>query len=347
MTFHELQINQVTKITPLAVEILFEIPEHLKSDFQYVSGQYLTLEASIDGKDVRRAYSLSSAPGEAHLSVVVKSVENGVFSNYAIKLKAGDLLKVAPPAGMFIHEAVPDNPTYLGIAAGSGITPIISIIKTALSQESNSTFALIYGNQSVSQTIYHEQLNDLKDLYGERFILRFSFSREERDAALFGRVIKSNLNYFLKQDCGHLDFATAYLCGPESMIDMARENLASKQIVPENQIKFELFTTTENEMEITEDGHLSEVEVILDDEKSSFTMKRDENMLDAMLRNDIDAPYSCQGGICSSCICLIQEGNTQMAKNAILTDNEVRQGYSLACQAYPKSARVVVNFDEV
>jgi ring-1,2-phenylacetyl-CoA epoxidase subunit PaaE len=160
-------------------------------------------------------------------------------------------------------------------------------------------------------------------------------------------VIKSNLNYFLKQDCGNYAFAKAYLCGPKEMIDMAKENLIEKDYLKAEDIKFELFTTTDNKIEVTEDGHLSQIEVLLDDETHSFTMQRNEPMLDAMLREGIDAPYSCQGGICSSCICLIEEGSAKMAKNSILTDSEISEGYSLACQAYPESARVKVNFDEV
>jgi ring-1,2-phenylacetyl-CoA epoxidase subunit PaaE len=346
MDFYSLTIHQVTKITPLAVEIVLDIPPSLEDQFRYVSGQYLTLKANIDGSDVRRAYSLSSSPDEKRLSVVVKAVEKGVFSNYALTLRAGNKLEVAAPQGLFVHEINKEPKTYLGVAAGSGITPIISIIKTALSQEADSKFALIYGNQSVSQTIYYEQLNDLKDVYGDRFILKYCFSREERDEALFGRVSKANLNFFLKQDAAGLNFDKAYLCGPEEMIHMAKDNLIDKNILSQEDILFELFTTTDSEVEITEDSHLSEITVILDDEKHQFTMKRDENMLDVMLRNEIDAPYSCQGGICSSCICLIEEGTAQMAKNAILTDSEIEQGYTLACQAYPKTAQVTVNFDE-
>lgn len=349
MNFHKLNIQQVTKVTPQAVELRFEIPQQLTSLFQYTSGQYLTLNAIIDGKQVRRAYSLSSAPHENHWSVVIKAVENGVFSNYAMTLRAGDMLEVAAPAGLFIHEVLHSAQTYLAVAAGSGITPIISIIKTVLEQEPDSKFALIYGNQSVAQTIYYEQLNDLKDQYGDRFILRYSFSREERDGELFGRVTKGNLNFFLKQDAAAFapHFSKAYLCGPEEMIQMTTDNLVEKEYLTKENILFELFTAQENALEITEDSHLTEVTVVLDDEELVFTMKRSENLLDIMLKNEIDAPYSCQGGICSSCICQIEEGTAQMAKNAILTDGEIAQGLSLACQAHPTSAKLKVNFDEV
>jgi ring-1,2-phenylacetyl-CoA epoxidase subunit PaaE len=346
MNFHSLTINQVTKITPSAVEIVLDIPQSLNDRFNYTSGQYITLKATIDGNDVRRAYSISSIPADGKLSVVVKAVEKGVFSNYALTLRAGNEIEVAEPQGLFIHEQSSENKDYLAVAAGSGITPIISIIKSVLSNETASKFALIYGNQSVSQTIYYEQLNDLKDKYGDRFILKYCFSREERDEALFGRVNKGNLNFFIKQDAKELNFKKAYLCGPEEMIQMVTDNLVEKEILSKEDILFELFKTADNEIEITEDSHLSEITVILDDEKHHFTMKRDEKMLDVMLRNEIDAPYSCQGGICSSCICLIEEGEAKMAKNAILTDSEVSDGFTLACQAYPKSAKVVVNFDE-
>lgn len=347
MIFHKLTIKQVTKVTSQAVEILFEIPENLKTDFTYTAGQYLTLKATINGNEVRRAYSLSSAPHEKDLKVVIKAVEKGVFSNYAMTLRAGDQLDVASPEGLFIHKKANSAQHYLMIAAGSGITPITSIINDILTQEPDSKVALIYGNQSVAQTIYYEQFNDLKDHYADRFFLNYCFSREERDEALFGRVSKSNLNFFLKQVVSDLVFAKAYLCGPEEMIAMATANLVEKEVLSKEHIYFELFTTKENDMEITEDSHLSELTVILDDEEYQLIVKRSDNLLDVMLKNDIDAPYSCQGGICSSCICKIQEGTALMAKNAILTDKEVAAGFSLACQAYATSPKLVLNFDEV
>jgi ring-1,2-phenylacetyl-CoA epoxidase subunit PaaE len=347
MIFHHLTIKQVTKVTSKAVEILFEIPQSLKEDFTHGAGQYLTLQATIEGKEVRRAYSLSSAPHEKNPKVVIKAVEKGVFSNYAMTLRAGDLLQVAAPEGLFIHKTSDAAQNYLMIAAGSGITPITAIINDILTQEPNSKIALIYGNQSVAQTIYYEPFNDLKDQYGDRFFLKYCFSREERDEALFGRVSKSNLNFFLKQVVGDLAFAKAYLCGPEEMIAMATENLIEKDLLAKENIKFELFSTKENDIEITEDSHLTELVVILDDETHTLTVKRSDNLLEVMIKNDIDAPYSCQGGICSSCICQIEEGTAQMAKNAILTDKEVASGLSLACQAYATSAKVVLNFDEV
>jgi ring-1,2-phenylacetyl-CoA epoxidase subunit PaaE len=347
MIFHHLSIKQVTKVTSKAVEILFDIPQNLKEDFTPAAGQYLTLQAIIEGKEVRRAYSLSSAPHEKHLKVVIKAVEKGVFSNYAMTLRAGDLLEVAAPEGLFVHKASGTAQNYLMIAAGSGITPITAIINDVLTQEPDSKIALIYGNQSVAQTIYYEPFNDLKDQYGDRFFLKYCFSREERDEALFGRVSKSNLNFFLKQVVGDLVFSKAYLCGPEEMIAMATENLIEKEVLTQENIKFELFSTKENEIEITEDSHLTELVVILDDETHTLTVKRSDNLLEVMIKNEIDAPYSCQGGICSSCICQIEEGTAQMAKNAILTDKEVASGLSLACQAYATSAKVVLNFDEV
>lgn len=346
MIFHKLHIKQVTKVTSRAVEIIFEIPATLAPSFEYIAGQYLTLKATIDGEEVRRAYSISSAPSDADLKVVVKAVDKGVFSNYAMQLRAGDSLEVAAPDGLFIHKEEEEGDLLL-IAAGSGITPIMSILKTALTQHQHSKVALLYGNQSESQTIYLEQLNDLKDQYSDRLVLKYCFSREERQDALFGRVNKANLNYFLKQDCEEFAFAKAYICGPEEMIHMAKDNLVEKEILAADQINFELFTTADSKTEITEDSHLSEITIILDDETHSFTMRRDEVMLDVMLKNDIDAPYSCQGGICSSCIGLVEEGDVKLLKNSILTDEEITDGFTLTCQACPTSAKVQVNFDEV
>ncbi len=347
MIFHHLSIKQVTKVTSLAVEIVFDIPNDLTADFSYKAGQYLTLKATVNGQEVRRAYSISSAPHEAELKVVVKAVEHGLFSNHAMTLRAGDQIEVATPDGLFIHENSSSPANYLMVAAGSGITPITSMVKHILYTEPESNVALIYGNQSVAQTIYYEQFNDLKDQYNERFHLQYCFSREDRDEALFGRVSKGNLNYFLKQKLEGIAFAKAYLCGPEEMITMTTNNLTEKEVLAKEDIKFELFTTTDNKLEIKEDGHLSELTVILDDETHSLTLKRDENLLDVMLKNDIDAPYSCQGGICSSCICQIEEGSADMAKNSILTDSEIEEGLTLACQAYPTSAKIKINFDEV
>ncbi len=346
MIFHQLTIKQVTKVTSRAVEIVFDIPTNLTQDFTYTAGQYLTLKATVDGNELRRAYSISSAPSEQELKVVVKAVDHGVFSNYAMTLRAGDTLEVAPPDGLFVHQQ-DEQGNYLLIAAGSGITPIMSIARTALNANDTNKVALLYGNQSESQTIYLEQINDLKDAYGDRLILKYCYSREERQDALFGRITKSTLNFFLKQECDDIAFAKAYLCGPEEMIHMATNNLTEKNILPKEEIKFELFTTTTTDVEITEDSHMSEITVILDDEQHTFTMRRDEVMLDVMLKHDIDAPYSCQGGICSSCIGLVEEGGVKMLKNSILTDDEVEDGFTLTCQACPTSAQVQVNFDEV
>ncbi len=344
MQFHNLTINQVTKVTSQAVELVFNVPDALKQAFTYQSGQYLTLRATINGVDTRRAYSMSSAPQDSDLRVVIKAVEHGVFSNYAMTLRAGDSLQVAAPQGFFVHTKVAGD--VLLVAAGSGITPIFSLLKTYLAT-GTSKVALIYGNQSVAQTIYYEQLNDLQDQFPDRFKVTYCFSREDRDGALFGRVSTSNLNHFLKQHVSGFAFAKAYLCGPEEMIHMATNNLVDKQVLPKEAINFELFTTTDAKTEIKEDGHLTELTVILDDEKHTFTMKRNETMLDAMLKNDIDAPYSCQGGICSSCVGLMEEGTATMLKNNILTDREIENGLTLTCQACPTSAQVTVNFDEV
>jgi ring-1,2-phenylacetyl-CoA epoxidase subunit PaaE len=346
MIFHQLSIKQVTKVTSRAVEIVLDVPGDLKDQFKYEAGQYLTFKATIDGNEVRRAYSLSSAPHEQELKVVVKAVDQGTFSNYAMTLRAGDTLEVAPPDGLFVHDTG-DTGDILLIAAGSGITPIMSILKNALSYDGAGKIALLYGNQSESQTIYLEQINDLQDQHSERLTVKYCYSREERQDALFGRVNKANLNYFLKQVCDDFAFAKAYLCGPEEMIQMAQLNLIEKEILQEEKIKFELFTATESDVEVTENSHLTEVTVILDDEQHSFTMRRDETLLDVMLKNDIDAPYSCQGGICSSCVGLLEEGKATMRKNSILTDDEVEEGLTLTCQACPTTAQVQVNFDEV
>lgn len=346
---HPLSIKKIIRETHDAVSIHFEIPQQLKETFQFKAGQYLTLEATLNGKTVRRAYSLCSTPQSNEHTVVVKEVKNGAFSIYANNdLREGDTLMVLPPEGKFVFNPQPENKNnYAAFAAGSGITPVISIIKTALEQEPESKFLLVYGNKSSEDTIFMKKLMDLQQKYPERFMLEFVFSRKELEGYQFGRISKSIANYFLKNKYKEISFNRYYLCGPEGMIDELKHTLTENGVARDN-ILFELFSTSVETVQAdnVEDG-TTVVTVMLDDEESTFIMPQSKTILDAALEQNLDAPYSCQGGICSTCIARITEGTATMRKNQILTDAEIAEGLILTCQAQPTTSVVKVDYDDV
>ncbi|WGH74806.1 ferredoxin--NADP reductase [Tenacibaculum tangerinum] len=345
-TFYKLTIQQIIKETKDAVSILFNVPDNLKDTFQFMAGQYLTLKATIKGEEVRRAYSICTSPQINRLKVVVKAVENGKFSTFATtELKEGDVLEAAAPEGKFILTPQ-EGKNYIAFAAGSGITPILSMITSVL-QDTSSTFTLVYGNRSIADTIFYNDLNLLQQEYPKQFNLHYVYSRERQDNTLFGRVDKGHVNYFVKNLYKETTFDAAFLCGPEAMINIASETLQESGL-DKSAIYFELFTasTTEENTDQIKEGN-TEITVLLDDEETSFTMKQTDTILAASLRNKLDAPYSCQGGVCSSCIAKVTEGKAIMTKNSVLTDAELEEGLVLTCQAHPTTQKVVVDFDDV
>lgn len=342
--FHALQIQAVSRLTKDAVTLSFDIPESLKSTFRYQAGQYITLKTTINGEEVRRAYSICSTPQSHILQVAVKAVEGGLFSLYANNtLKAGDTLDVHPPEGKFILNTTGN--TYAAFAAGSGITPIMSMIKTTLETTSHR-FVLVYGNKRPEDTIFRDELLALREKYPDRFSIEWIYSQSREDNAHFGRISKPTVNFVVKNKYASWNIDSYYLCGPEAMIKEVSAVLQENG-TPESHILFELFTSSE-EGEVTEnlDGS-SQVQIIVDDETFELTMNQEAIILDAALDADIDAPHSCQGGICSSCIARITEGTAVMQKNQILTDREVAEGLILTCQAHPTSAKVVINYDDI
>jgi len=346
-TFHKLSIKNYIQETANAVSLIFDIPEHLKDNFSFKAGQYVTLKTTIEAKEIRRSYSICSSPNSGELKVAIKRVENGVFSTYAIShLKTGDVIEVHEPEGKFILEPTRST-NYLGIVAGSGITPVLSMIKTVLQLEPSSSFTLIYGNKSSDETMFKTELDALSIAYDTRFNLEYVFSRQNEEGALFGRIDEGHTNYFIKNIYKNWSFNTAFLCGPEEMIKTVSTTLKENHY-KESQILFELFTASINEESSSElkDGQ-TEVTVLLDDEELSFTMNQKDNILAAALRNDVDAPYSCQGGVCSSCLGKVTQGTAVMVKNSILTDDEVNEGFILTCQAHPTSSKISIDFDDV
>ena len=344
--FHKLTIQKIIKETADAVSILFDVPANLKEDFSFKAGQYITLKATINGSEVRRAYSICTSPNSNELKVVVKAVENGVFSTFATtSLKEGDSLEVSVPEGKFILNPEA-NKNYIAFAAGSGITPIMSMLKSVLETENSSTFTLVYGNKSSDKTIFKNELDNLFAKYPNNLNLDFVFSQENNSDSLVGRIDKGITNYFLKNIHKDISFDTAFLCGPEEMIHIVSETLQENNF-SENAILFELFTASTEENAIDIEEGKTEITVMLDDEETTFVMNKSDDILAASLRNNLDAPYSCQGGVCSSCLCQVTEGKAVMVKNSILTDSEVEDGLILACQAHPTTAKICIDFDDV
>jgi ring-1,2-phenylacetyl-CoA epoxidase subunit PaaE len=354
--FHSLTIGDVRHDTRDALIVTFDLPQELAPAFSFTHGQYLTLRVHIDGEDVRRAYSICSAVQDAHLQVAIKRVPGGVFSSWASEhLKPGRSVEVMPPRGAF-H--VPLDPArgrhYLAIAAGSGITPIFSIIKTTLITEPQSRFTLIYGNRASSSVILKESLADLKDRFIDRFSLIHVMSREHQDIDLLnGRIDRHKCEAILRQwmDPSHID--VAFLCGPTQMMDEALAALHALKF-PKERIKTELFAASPQvrrkvvPVQAGERGEQCDIAVVIDGRRRQFTMERNkEPILDAALRQGIELPYSCKGGVCSTCRCKLVEGEVDMDANFALEDYEVAQGFVLACQSYPMTDRVTLDFEHI
>ncbi|GAA4109870.1 ferredoxin--NADP reductase [Aquimarina addita] len=347
--FHKLSIKNIIRETSKAVSIEFEVPSELKNTFAFTAGQYLTIKTYIDGKEIRRAYSICSAPESGQLQVAVKEIEGGTFSTIANNsLKVDDILEVHPPEGSFLLETKEGAANhYAAFVAGSGITPVLSMIKTVLLEEPNSRFVLVYGNRTPEETIFFKELLSLQSQYPNQLFIEFFYSRSDEDGAHFGRIEKSTINFITKNKFKDISFKAFYLCGPEEMINTVTDVL-SENGIDKNKIHFELFTSSSETTDI--DANLegkTKITILVDDEETTFSMDQKKTILDAALDEDIDAPYSCQGGVCSSCICKITEGTAVMEKNSILTDGEIAEGLVLACQAHPVTASIKVDFDDV
>ena len=345
--FHEVVVKAITPLTPNAVDVEFEIPQNLINEYQFKAGQYLTLESEIAGKKVRRAYSISSAPSSGKHTTGIKKMPNGTFSVYANQtLKAGDTLLLGTPEGRFVFESSEDAKNIIAFAAGSGITPIISIAQTVLESNSENTFVLVYGNSTPAEAMYKSQLSNLIEKHKDRFFVYWVYSQANEDGALFGRIEKSTINLVLKNKHKDLSFDGYYLCGPEGMIQTVEKALLANNI-EESKIYTELFTSGDSEGAKVDAVKQAKLKVVLDEEDFELELKDGEFLLDAVLKADIDAPYSCQGGVCSSCIARVTEGEVEMVKNQILTDSEVEEGLILTCQAKAKSSVIKIDYDDV
>ena len=362
MRFHDLTVARVIPEAAGAVAITLAVPAELRSQFDFQPGQFLTLRADIDGADVRRSYSISSprsrlAHGELELGI--RPVEGGVFSNWAAsQLKAGDTLRVMPPDGRFtvqkqraIHR--------VGFAAGSGITPILSILATTLEEQPESKFTLIYGNRRMDSVMFNEALQDLKDRYPSRLTLIHILSRQAQEVPLLeGRIDAAKVGAIIEAflPVGSMD--EVFICGPESMIEETEQALLEAGVKAER-IRTERFTSPTLEAlpaeqrakavlghKATRDSGEVQLTVVLDGKAYDMPMNSDEKILDIALAMGLDLPYSCKGGVCCTCRCKVMQGETVMDKNFTLEQQEVAAGFVLSCQARPTTAQVVVSFDE-
>jgi ring-1,2-phenylacetyl-CoA epoxidase subunit PaaE len=345
-TFYSLKVSAVRALTPSSVAITFDIPNDLKKYFSFYAGQHLTLKQTIHGEEIRRAYSISSAPSDAEMTVGIKKVEGGAFSVWANEsLKAGDSMEVMPPKGHFVFHTSTEPQHLAAFAAGSGITPIMSIVHSVLESHPENTFVLVYGNQSPEETMYLREIQDLSIKYTDRLFVQFVYSRAHEEDALFGRIDGSTVNLILRNKFKDRSFDHFYLCGPEDMINTVKEKLQQNDIA-KDKVHFELFTTSQEEEVSVLEGQTN-MEVTLDDEVFTFVMDKKKLVLDAVLKENIDAPYSCQGGVCSTCIARVKEGKVEMVKNQILTDSEIEEGFILTCQSHPLTPTLKIDYDDV
>ncbi|MBM3184928.1 MAG: 2Fe-2S iron-sulfur cluster binding domain-containing protein [Bacteroidetes bacterium] len=335
--FHELNVSAIKRLNEKSVMVSLDVPSELKDDFRFIPGQYLNFELIIKGENYRRSYSICSGPNEP-LSVAVKAVENGVVSNWFNQdLKVGDVLHVAAPEGNFTLN--PDSKNIVAIAAGSGITPIMSISKAL----KDGNVQLFFGNRSKSEAIFLSEIQSMSNVKFTGF-----FSQEEAAGFHKGRIDKTNFTEIIKADLTILKADAFFICGPEGMIHDVKDTLKLFGI-NDKKIKFELFTAPTVVEQIPESDFkgTSQVTVILDNEKQTFDMKPgNATILDLVEKNGMDAPYSCRGGVCCSCKAKVLEGKATMRINYSLTDEEVKQGYILTCQAQPNSEKLTVTYDE-
>lgn len=349
-SFHKLSVKNIKRETDKAISISFNLPENLKDTFAFKAGQYITLKTEIDGNEVRRDYSLCISPKSGELKVAVKEVKDGTFSAYANNtLKVGDTIEVAPPKGRFIFEPNDSKTKNIALfAAGSGITPILSIVKCALEEEVYSKVILVYGNKTTKDTMFLNELLELQHEHKDRFSIQFVFSQQDEDDSIFGRIEKSTVNYVMKNKHKHVEVDAFYLCGPEAMIHTVKDVLTEHDI-DENRIHFELFKAAKP-AEVKEDvvsSGSTQITITVDDDTTTFEMSQKQTILEAALDEDLDAPYSCQGGICSSCLARVTEGEATMRQNNILTESEVAEGLILTCQAHPTTPSITIDYDDV
>ena len=349
--FHSLNVKEIKKETSDTVSISFDVPAELKNVYKFTPGQYLTLKLEVNNEECRRSYSICSSSNE-DITVAVKKVENGVVSTYLNEvLKVNDKIDVMTPEGNFTLQPDQTNKRkFVGFAAGSGITPIMSMIKQLKMDEVESSFTLFYSNKTDNDVIFKDTLEELA---GDKLKVNYIYSRQKINNPLFeGRISKSKATELIKADLSCLNADAFYLCGPEEMIFNVKAALEEFGVL-DTKIKFELFTTPVLMAEKQENQEVDEnfdgealVTVIYDDEEVEFNLNKDgDSILDAAMDNDMDVPFSCKGAVCCTCKAKVTEGKVIMDANYALSDQEVEDGFVLACQSHPASAKVTIDFD--
>ena len=348
LRFHPLTVTAVEPLTDDAAAVTFDVPESLRDDYDFAAGQSLTLRRTIDGVEHRRTYSICSAVGEPP-RIGVREIPDGLFSSWLVhEVRPGDVIEVQTPTGSFRADPQ-EGGRHLCIAAGSGITPMLSIATSVLAN-SAVELTLLYGNRTTSSVMFAEELADLKNRYGPRFDLMHVLSREPRDVELFsGRLDGERLRLILTTlvPLGAVD--DVWLCGPFAMLAEARAVLAELGVAPEK-VHFELFYVDEPPPQLRHadkvvDGVTSEVTVVLDGRSSTVPMLRSQTILDSAQETRTDLPFACKGGVCGTCRAKVCDGEVEMARNYALEPTEVERGFILTCQSFPVSDHVTVDFD--
>ncbi|EAP88157.1 2Fe-2S iron-sulfur cluster-binding protein [Croceibacter atlanticus] len=353
--FHNIRVKDIYKETDDCSVITFDVPEDLHNAFNFSQGQHLTLKAIINGEDTRRSYSLCSSPIDKEWKVAVKKIHGGKFSTYVNDtLKSGDMLEIMEPSGTFgvdIDNSKRKN--YLVFAAGSGITPILSMMKTHLALEPESTFKLFYLNKNAKSIIFKEEIEQLRNQYFGRLNIFYFLTREQRDIELFnGRFTPEKIQQITHTFVDIQDTNEVFICGPEDMIFMIQDELV-KAGLPKELVHYELFVTGLSDEDKARAERLAqqsvegkEITIVDGGKEFHFTMTKDyDNILDAALGAGADLPFACKGGVCSTCKCEVKEGSVEMKINYALDDKEVSQNLVLSCQAVPTSDKVTVDFD--
>jgi ring-1,2-phenylacetyl-CoA epoxidase subunit PaaE len=350
--FHTLRVAEVRRETPDCVSLTFEIPAEVAPDYRFMQGQHIALRTKLDGEDMRRSYSICSGCDDDELRVAVKKVPGGRFSIWVNEsLKPGDTIDVMTPEGRFFTAlAVEREKNYVAFAAGSGITPVLSLIRTTLAREPRSRFTLVYGNRRQASVMFHEALEDLKDRYLTRFRLYNVFSREQQDVELFnGRIDADKVRAFLATLIPADTIDEAFVCGPASMIDDVEQALLDAGVARDH-VHVERFgvpgATAAAPIDDAEAAE-AKLTLIIDGVRRDVDFHRGQHsILEAGRAAGLDLPYSCKGGMCSTCRAKLLEGKVKMARNFALEPHEVAAGYVLTCQSYPLSERVLVSYDE-
>ncbi len=352
--FHMLKIKDIRRETVDCVSIAFEVPERLQPDYEYIPGQYLTLRTDLKGEEVRRSYSICSSPVDGELRVAIKQVTDGLFSTFANEvLTVGDTLDVMTPMGSFHSTLHPNNVKhYVAFAAGSGITPIMSILKTVLTTEPRSQFTLFYGNRATDSIIFREAIEGLKNLYLGRLSVHYVLSREHTGSDLFtGRISREKCEVFFEKIIDPEEVDEFFICGPQEMNEDIR-NLLLERGLDRKKIHVELFTTgvTKNGLPkatiSNQPGFEAQIQITLDGNTFEFPLlSTGDSILDAALKQGADLPFACKGGVCCTCRAKLVSGEVMMELNYALEPDELAAGYILTCQSHPKTERVVVDFD--